>query len=226
MLIHELKIYSSQLAKQVAFYSSKLGIKCIHQTKEQASFQLGSSVLTIESRQNSTPYHFAITIPSNKEHEALNWLKERVKILAAQDIEIHDFNFWNAKAMYFYDSDQNIVEFIARKNLPNENKLSFDRDQLLCISEIGLPTINIEEKFKQLNGIAKVKQFSGGFDRFLAIGDESGLFICVNKNKKNWFPTGDRAHSSNFELHFTNYGKHYYIHFEHDEIFYLSKRIE
>ena len=116
MLIHELKIYSSQLAKQVAFYSSKLGIKCIHQTKEQASFQLGSSVLTIESRQNSTPYHFAITIPSNKEHEALNWLKERVKILAAQDIEIHDFNFWNAKAMYFYDSDQNIVEFIARKN--------------------------------------------------------------------------------------------------------------
>ncbi len=222
MHIKELTIYSKELEKQVAFYTSTLQLNCIDQSETQASIQIGDSILTIVARENATPYHFAINIPSNKEQQALDWLKQRVEILKDDDIEIHDFAFWNAKAMYFYDEDRNIVEFIARKNLNNTSDHPFDASQLLNISEIGLPTLNIEAKYQQLNALSSITRFSGDFDRFLAMGDDHGLFICVNKNIKDWFPTGDTAHSSDFELRFTNEQKDHHIRFEKDEIIHLG----
>lgn len=223
MKINELKIYSAQLEEQTAFYSTTLGLKCIKTTKNQASFQLGNSILTIEYRKEITPYHFAINIPSHKENDALNWLKNRVNILKSEHTEVHDFDFWNAKAIYFYDCDQNIVELIARNNLDNETSESFNPNQFLNISEIGLPTTHIESKFSVLNELTGIQEFSGGFDRFLAFGDEEGLFICINKEIKDWYPTGDKAYSSDFEMHFTEQGNQYHIEYKNDEIFVLSE---
>ncbi|MDG1332712.1 MAG: VOC family protein [Crocinitomicaceae bacterium] len=218
MKINELKIYSSQLAEQRKFYSEVLGIACIFQSEEKATFQIGSSLLTIESKKNATPYHFAINIPSNKENEVLNWLKDRVTILTENGTELHDFDFWNAKAMYFYDPDMNIVEFIARKNLNIEREIAFDVNQLLCISEIGMPTLDIESKFQTLNELSNVQKYSGDLNRMLAFGDETGLFICINKHVKKWFPIDDEAFSSSFELDFSQGETAYNIKFENDEI--------
>ncbi|MFK7783745.1 MAG: VOC family protein [Crocinitomicaceae bacterium] len=218
MRINELTIYTSQLEKQVEFYSSILKLILTEQSKERASFQMGSSILTFESRDEATPYHFAINIPSNKEFEALAWLKERVNILSLEETEIHDFNSWNAKAVYFYDPDNNIVEFISRRNLQNESALPFDSSQLLCISEIGISILDIEPIFKQLKALSGVEHFSGDVERFLAIGDDHGLFIIVNKNLKDWYPTGDEAHSSDFKLDFSNRGNTCHILFENGEL--------
>jgi len=222
MLINELKLYSHNIEEQVHFYTSVLGLTCIGQSNERASFQLGSSVLTFEYKPNATPYHFAINIPSNKEDEALLWLKERAEILTDESIELHDFDFWNAKAMYFYDRDMNIVELIARKNLHHNVSEPFDSSQLLSVSEIGMPTTDIEARFQQLNKLSGIEPYDGGFERFLAVGNENGLFICVNKERKDWFPTGDTAHSSDFELHFTEQGNDYHIQFVNDQIFDLA----
>ena len=63
-----------------------------------------------------------------------------------------------------------------------------------------------------------IKEFSGGYDRFHTIGDEEGLFICVNKDIKGWFPTFDKAYISEFELHFTVKGADYRIVYKEDEI--------
>jgi hypothetical protein len=52
----------------------------------------------------------------------------------------------------------------------------------------------------------------------LAIGDENGLFICINKNKKDWFPTGDKAHSPEFELDFQENGKDHKLEFKNEQI--------
>jgi len=71
--------------------------------------------------------------------------------------------------MYFYDADKNIVEFIARKNLNNASTLPFNSTQLMSISEIGIPTLNIEEKFQQLRAISSVEEFSGDFNRMLLL---------------------------------------------------------
>ncbi|MFT5250691.1 MAG: catechol-2,3-dioxygenase, partial [bacterium] len=153
MEIKELKIYSSKIKEQADFYSKVLGLTVIKLTEDNVFLEFGKSILNIEFKAETTPYHFAINIPSNKEYEALEWLKSRVGILKEEGNEIQDFDFWNAKAIYFYDKDKNIVELIARKNLNNLSNQKFDSNQFLQISEIGLPTLNIENEFKQLKSL-------------------------------------------------------------------------
>jgi catechol-2,3-dioxygenase len=211
MEIKELKIYSSKIKEQADFYSKVLGLTVIKLTEDNVFLEFGKSILNIEFKAETTPYHFAINIPSNKEYEALEWLKSRVGILKEEGNEIQDFDFWNAKAIYFYDKDKNIVELIARKNLNNLSNQKFDSNQFLQISEIGLPTLNIENEFKQLKSLTGIEIFDGGFERFCAIGDENGLFICINKKVKYWYPTNDKAFSSEFEIRLLEKGNEYRI---------------
>jgi catechol-2,3-dioxygenase len=218
MNINELKIFTSNLSEQVEFYSSVLDLAISEKSKNKVSLIIGNSLLTLEYRKEFTPYHFAINIPSNKENEALNWLKERVSILLDRKSEIQDFDFWNAKAIYFYDKDNNIVEFIARKNLNNKSDKKFEANSLIEISEIGLPTENIEKEFNSLNKNCNLNIFSGGLERFCAIGNENGLIICINKNIKDWFPTNDKAFSSDFVAEITNDGKNYQIEYKNKTI--------
>jgi len=200
MIIKELKIYTAHLNKQRKFYSEILGLAVLSSTDDEARFQLGETILILIQSEHFQPYHFAINIPCNQEQQALNWLKERVEILKSGEIEIQDFDFWNAKAIYFYDEDKNIVELIARKNLKNESSSSFSAESLLSISEIGVPVDNVESTYNSISKVVNADIFSGSFESFLALGDENGLFICINKNKRDWFPTNDKAHSSEFEL--------------------------
>jgi catechol-2,3-dioxygenase len=218
MEIKELKIYSSKIKEQADFYSKVLGLTVIKLTEDNVLLEFGKSILNIEFKAETTPYHFAINIPSNKEYEALEWLKSRVGILKEEGNEIQDFDFWNAKAIYFYDKDKNIVELIARKNLNNLSNQKFDSNQFLQISEIGLPTLNIENEFKQLKSLTGIEIFDGGFERFCAIGDENGLFICINKKVKYWYPTNDKAFSSEFEIKLLEKGNEYRIAYKNKKI--------
>lgn len=218
MQIKKLKIYTTRLSAQSRFYSEVLNLERMSQTENSVSFKIGRSILEIEEAPYSKSYHFAINIPSNQENEALYWLKSKVEILKDGKNEIQDFVAWNAKAMYFYDMDKNIVEFIARKNLKIQSKKAFDQNALLEISEIGMPTNDIEKEFKILNENFGLEIYSGGFDRFCAIGDEHGLFICVDKNTKEWFPTNDKAYPSYFEVLIDQNEKEYVIEYKNEKL--------
>lgn len=201
MKIKQLILYTWHLEEQTTFYKDVLGFPMLEKTDNHVSFQIGTSVLSFHYREISTPYHFAFNIPSNQEKEALMWLKQRVEILKNdENQELVDFSFWNAKAMYFYDIDKNIVEFIARKNTVAASNTPFRPQSISCISEIGVPVNNIERTFHHLNEIKKLPMYSGDLDRFCAAGDENGLFIIINKEKKKWYPTDDIAYSSYFRM--------------------------
>ena len=88
----------------------------------------------------------------------MNWLKQRVEILRDGNYEIQNFDSWNARAIYFYDEDKNIVEFIARKNLKNENQGEFDSDSLLEISEIGVSVNDINPIYNSLAKIVNIQK--------------------------------------------------------------------
>jgi catechol-2,3-dioxygenase len=225
MKINELKIFTKNLIEQIDFYSNQIGLKLIKTSETEAQFMVGKSILRIIKSEKFKPYHFAINIPSNKENEALKWLKERVKILEHGKTEIQDFDFWNAKAIYFYDIDQNIVEFIARKNMKNESNDEFSVNSLLEISEIGMPVNDIEKTYSALKQITNIEIFDGGFERFCAIGDENGLFICINKKIKDWFPTGDKAHSSEFEIKINENGREYELEFINEEMKLIENKV-
>lgn len=218
MKIKELKIYTQNLSKQTDFYSDKIGLNLIEKSDNQAVFQVGKSKLKIVKSDRFKPYHFAINIPCNKEIGTLKWLKSRVEILKDGMNEIQNFDSWNAKAIYFYDMDNNIVEFIARKNLKNESSEDFDVNSLLEISEVGVPVKDIKTAVSSLGKISNIEIYDGGFERFCAVGDENGLFIFINKEVKDWFPTGDKANSSEFEIKFSQNGLIYELEFKNEEI--------
>lgn len=222
MKIKELKIYTSKLSSQIDFYKNVIGFEIIERSDTEGVFKIGKSRLRIIKSDKFLPYHFAINIPCNKEIEALEWLKARVEILKNGNNEIQDFDFWNAKAIYFYDMDKNIVELIARKNLKNESQENFNVHSMIEVSEIGIPVSDVKSVFDSINQIAHLKKFDGEFERFCAIGDEHGLFICINKDIKDWFPTGDTAYSSEFEIKFEEDGKEYNVEFRNEEIKFIS----
>jgi hypothetical protein len=89
---------------------------------------------------------------------------------------------------------------------------------ILEISEIGIPVDNIQRAHKLLSLHGELDIYDGGFQRFCAIGDAHGLFICIDKNVKDWFPTHDIAFSSDFKLIFESKQQKY-------ELLFLSETL-
>ena len=46
----------------------------------------------------------------------------------------------------------------------------------------------------------------------------SGLFICVDKNTKNWFPTNDKARPSDFEVLINQNDKEFAIEYKNEKL--------
>lgn len=219
MKIQELEIYTPRLKAQTKFYSEILELDVIEKTNTSISFQIGESTLKLVQREKFTPYHYAINIPSNQEIDGLEWLKGRVEILKHENLTIQYFDFWNAYAIYFYDEDRNIVELIARKNLENNSNQPFDKNSLLEISEIGIPTFDITKEYNLLKNATGIPVHSGNLERFCAIGDENGLFIAINKKlKKEWFPTKDIPFSSDFIIKFIEKGNEFIFEYKEEKL--------
>ncbi|NER12347.1 VOC family protein [Leptobacterium flavescens] len=200
MKVDELILYSQSVEKQKLFYRDVLEMEIIRDSKESVSFKAGRSIISFEYRKDAKPIHYALNIPSYQDTEALEWLQKRVEVIPYQDQPIVDFRNWNAKALYFYDADRNIVEFIARKNLDIRSASPFAADKLLCVSEIGIATSNIKDVYDRLNSLRELPVFDGNFDRFCAAGDEEGLFILVDVKKKKWFPADDDVYLTDFRV--------------------------
>jgi len=200
MKIKELIVYTKKLDEQLDFYVDILELQLLKRTAYSGSLKIDSSILTFKFKENVRPCHFAFNIPSAGEEDALKWLKKRVQILSFEGKEINDFESWNAKAVYFYDKDLNIVEFISRKNLKTYKEDEFSSKSILNISEIGLATTRIEKIYHELNEMQKIEVFDGNFRRFCAIGNEEGMFILVNHRIKKWFPTDDEVFVSDFGI--------------------------
>ncbi|WP_141402477.1 VOC family protein [Sediminicola luteus] len=214
MKIKALTLYCADLPGQTHFYTTTLGLSLVEQQEDSVVFDIGDSRLRLIRSAGFTPYHFAINIPANKAKEAHRWLAGRLPILKDGPHEIQDFQKWNAQAIYFYDADGNIVECIARRNLRNESQRPFDESALLNISEIGVPVTDIAQTYKSLRSTVDLPIYDGSFERFCAMGDENGLFIGINKHIKDWFPTGDTAYSSTFEIEFEEQGISYSMDFK------------
>jgi len=201
MKIEELILDTENLTEQISFYQDTLHFKLIKRTESFASFRIGKSILTFVKKDKALPYHFAFNIPFNKEKEALNWLNNRVEVIPYENDKIIDFVNWEAKAIYFYDNDRNIVEFIARRAIHHENLSEFNGKSVLNISEIGIGTYDIKQLYQELNNMKPIRIFDGSFEKFCALGNNEGLFIIVDLLKKDWFPAGDKIHISDFTIY-------------------------
>lgn len=200
MKIEELTIFTNQIEKQKQFYQDVLEFDLVFSSEEKIIFQTGESLLVLQYKEQVEQAHFAFNIPSNKIDEAYNWLKNRVEVLPDGDHVISNFESWNSKAVYFYDADNNIVEFIARQDLEIESLEVFSSKSIVSISEIAIVTTNISKVFKAIYSLKPMEIFDGNFNRFCALGNQEGLFILIDQNLKTWHPTGETAYAADFKI--------------------------
>ena len=199
MKVTFLKIFTSRTQEQKRFYEDVLDLKVLDQGSS-FSIQIGFTEIEFVEDAKARPYHLAFHIPGGTEKEALEWLKSRTGILKNQGDEITNFPAWNARSVYFYDAGQNILEFISRRDFLVQEKQGFSQERILGVSEIGLATDAVKEKFEFLSAKLGLEKYSGDTRRFCATGDDEGLFIVIDKNRKDWIPTGDKAFASAFEV--------------------------
>lgn len=203
MEILELKLQTNDLIGTKKFYNQNLGFNKVEESKKTISFCAGTSKLTFELTEDKiTPkYHFAFNIPANKLNDAIKWLLQRTDIITTDNNNyITEFDNWNARSIYFFDNNQNILEFICRTEMNNSTKKNFSVDTILNINEIGIVTDNPIQLGENINEKANIEFYSRGPKRedFAAVGDDEGLFVISNSNR-NWYPTKEKAEKNKVE---------------------------
>jgi catechol-2,3-dioxygenase len=223
MQINRLQIFTSRFKEQLEFYSKTLGLPVEIISEENFEVILGYSRLEFLKKTDATPYHLAFHIPDKQENLALEWLAGRVEILRNNSEEIVDFPAWNAKSIYFYDEDSNILEFISRRDFNPPSSGIFSEESILGISEVGIGTKDVREKFNFLNSRCGLEKYDGDFERFCAIGNDRGLLITINREEKDWFPSMDKAYASEFSLEFNYNDKDFSLEYKDDQLGLVSK---
>ncbi|MEI7585336.1 hypothetical protein [Runella sp.] len=196
MDILEIQLLTDNLEETEHFYSNLVGLPTKQKDATSISFMAGQSTLTfLQSTELNPTYHFAFNIPKNQIESATAWVAERFELILGPDNEtIANFVSWNAKAVYFYDNNGNILEFIARFDFDNASDRPFSTSSILSVSEIGLVTDVPMAYAKQLVDKENLSYFSKSpeSEAFVVLGDDNGLLIVV-KNQRNWYPTQQQA---------------------------------
>ena len=194
MKIIKLALQTHKLEELKHFYVDKLGFELLEDQADSFTLKAGTSELMFEKTktEESIPfYHFAFNISHNLIMEAKSWAENQgLTLLTEDEKDVIDFPHWNAQAIYFYDPVENIVEFIARRDLDNTSTSAFDSRQVTEISEIGLPSHSVEETYNSIQQAFDVPVYShiSNMKTFCAAGDPSGLFIIV-PIERPWFLT-------------------------------------
>ncbi len=176
MRISTLTLNSPAPVAQCDFYCQALGFRVLTDSLDHVTITTGYSRLTFKQGHLHGVYHYTFNIPKNQIEEAKTWLEERVG-LATPDI-VH-YDDWNAAAIYFRDADNNIVELIARHNLPIARTEPFAARSILGISAIGLPTPDVRATVSDIRANLELPVWTVDSTGFTALGDERGLLIVV-----------------------------------------------
>ncbi len=205
MEINEVILLTDKLAEVKDFYTAELGLALLKASKDEVSFQAGTSVLTFQQSQTAAYYHFAFNIVPGLFLQAHLWAQQRFKLLTFEDNTVIHFPNWNANSLYFMDTAGNILEFIARYDLTPSAKSAFDPTCILNISEIGIVTdpVPVTQQLLQNDFGLSVFHRQQPTAEFCPMGDDNGLLIVVTQHR-NWFPTQLPCRPFSVQVKFTN----------------------
>ena len=190
MNITYLELPTKDLQAQKDFYSNVLELP-VNLSAEKLEVIIGTTTLVFTEALSDFDgaYHFAFNIPENQFYAAKVWILNRISLLhdeAGKDE--FESESWNSHSVYFKDAAGNVLEFIARHNLKNAVSGEFDSNQILNISEIGLPSEDVIAFANELCaklGLSVFKQEPNA--TFTPVGDDHGLFILPIQNRI-WIP--------------------------------------
>jgi catechol-2,3-dioxygenase len=185
---------SAPLAKMKEFYQGSLGLGVLDERPDRLTFATGQTRLTFGKAgpDDGKPfYHFAFNIPENKVLAAWRWQKERTPLLPipprlrdpGYPNDVVNYSHWNAHSIFFFDPAGNVVEYIARHDLKNAAPGEFTSGDILYASEIALVVDDVAAAAARLKEVVGVRQYRGGDEQFLALGDERGLLLVMKRGR-------------------------------------------
>lgn len=180
-------------AAWAAFYGDVLGLP-VERVGENVEVRAGWTTISLRSNpQVEGCHHLAFTISANKFDAAKQWIAGRAEILSKGEADEFEYDAgWNARSFYFPGPDLSVLEFIIRRDLGNETAGDFGGDDILCVSEVGVPVSSVPETVDYLSREAGLEPY-GVVPResFAPVGDIEGMVILVSENR-TWFPVDDR----------------------------------
>jgi len=191
MHIEQIILKTTSISRTRLFYTKTLELAIINETDERISFNAGKSIITFEAVKDIKPvYHFAFNITNNKFSDGFEWINRKLDVLLVDGLPIASYNSWNAESFYFYDNNGNILEFIARFDLPYHSASPFSVNDIQEISEVGIAFDNVKEAADNFHKQYNIPYFSKSkpTDDFTVMGDDNGLLI-LSKTGRNWVPT-------------------------------------
>jgi catechol 2,3-dioxygenase-like lactoylglutathione lyase family enzyme len=127
----------------------------------------------------TSPQHFAFHVAD------LEPWKQRLDVT-----DEHDFASWGgARAVYFRDPEENVVELIARPQARPE----------LALAEVGLPVEDVAAAVGVLEHKLGLRPYDDWGESFAPLGDDDGLLIVVRVGR-GWFPVDVPAGRSPIEV--------------------------
>ncbi len=218
MEIRELNIFSNRINEQEAFYKNVLGFQCSKFIDTRFEIKAGDTKLILEKSTKEFFYHFAFLIPTGSLEAAIDYLeKKSIQLLPLNGDKIIHFD--TGRAIYFYDEDGNIVEFIERATLNYPSNSDFSIKSIIKLNEIGLPVSEPKKMIKKLInefGIKPIKNAPFN-DRFCWAGDYNGAIVII-KEGRNWLPTEKSGIINDFSIKYIATGKEYNLTFVNNKI--------
>jgi len=187
MRITHLSLPASDPAASAAFYRDVLQLPAA-----ATQVRIGWSLLDLVAANAAVgSVHLAFNIPAARFDAACAWLSRRVPLLRDP---LGESRFaldaaWQSQSVYFAGPDGAVLELIARKLLPAHAIAdgAFSASELLCISEIGLPTAQVPAVAAAAQERMGLPPFVPVSDAFAPLGDHEGLLIVVDAQRR-WFP--------------------------------------
>lgn len=197
MQFEEIVLKTAALAKTRSFYRRTLALEMLEDGAGRIAFQVGKTRLVFEEVEDGKPfYHFAFNVPVVRFSDAFEWIESRLDILPIDKghLPIAAYPRWNAQSFYFYDNNGSILECIVRFDLPDPpSGATFSSKDFLEISEIGIPTKDVEAQIKKFEAMG-VPLFPPGprMPEFSPMGDNRGLMLVVEEGRP-WIPTNHES---------------------------------
>eukprot|EP00011_Vannellida_sp_DIVA3-517-6-12_P001883 CAMPEP_0114609838 /NCGR_PEP_ID=MMETSP0168-20121206/3291_1 /TAXON_ID=95228 ORGANISM="Vannella sp., Strain DIVA3 517/6/12" /NCGR_SAMPLE_ID=MMETSP0168 /ASSEMBLY_ACC=CAM_ASM_000044 /LENGTH=292 /DNA_ID=CAMNT_0001820761 /DNA_START=149 /DNA_END=1024 /DNA_ORIENTATION=- len=159
-----------------------MGLEEVSHSDDHVEVIAGESILRFDRRQRGTGalhtadevghMHYAFNIAPNLFDEAFAWLEKNLEVLGCAwpgfNTDKFHFEGWDARAMYFYDADKNVAEFITRHTLPKSCERTFGeegfvpRDGILNISEVMMASgADTEPAVVELQRALRVPRYIG-----------------------------------------------------------------
>ncbi|MBN6152368.1 hypothetical protein JR065_18670 [Xanthomonas sp. AmX2] len=187
MRITQLGLPASDPAAGAAFYRDVLQLP-VAATQVRIGWSL-LDLLPADAEVGSV--HLAFNIPSARFDAACDWLSRRVPLLRDPlgEVRFALDAAWQSQSMYFAGPDGAVLELIARRPLPTHASANgaFCAAELLCISEVGLPSAQVPAVATAARDRMEVPAFMPLSDAFAPLGDHEGLLIVVDAQRR-WFP--------------------------------------